>query len=84
MFFYNTFSNYLSKPSFSFLNSNKDCGFYNYSSTSYEVNNITENLISVTGKIGYDTCGGSEYYSVDIELSKNNDTWIVTKYVENN
>ena len=67
------------------LNSNKDCGLtYNSASTSYEVNNITENLISVTGKIGYDTCGGSEYYSVDIELSKNNDTWIVTKYVENN
>lgn len=67
------------------LNSNKDCGLtYNSASTSYEVNNITENLISVIGKIGYDTCGGSEYYSVDIELSKNNDTWIVTKYVENN
>ena len=67
------------------LNSNKDCGlFFDSSNTTYQVNNITENSISATGKIGYGTCGHDlVYFTTTIELLKNNNNeWIVSKYIE--
>lgn len=64
------------------LNSNKGCGkTYDKDATTFTVNEITTDKISITASIGYKTCGEEPAMNASIELSKNNSgNWIITSY----
>ena len=66
------------------LNSNKDCGMsYNESKSSYTITNLNNDIISAIGKIAYNSCGETEeYLTVLVEIAKDNNNWLITKYEE--
>lgn len=66
------------------LNSNKDCGTYlDINQSNFTIKNLSKDTISVTGKIKTGSCGETEeYLTVSVEIAKDNNNWIVTKYEE--
>ena len=66
------------------LNSNKDCGtMYDSEKSTFTIINKTDNLINATVEMRTYSCGDYEkYLTTTIELLKENDNWVVTKYEE--